>query len=156
MERETQFDSLKFCARNPRKFDSKAREGREKVQFSRILTSTIFTSSAQTIYALTMCYMTPTKPILFVCVFFFRSFALVEKSTLSLKGKIKVGAEKNLKKYIFFLEWPRARDEKSRLEFFHFIKKNRHSSGSAVVSCLRLFMVNSRTFSELLASVKKC
>lgn len=51
---------------------------------------------------------------------------------------------------LHFLEWPRARDEKSRLEFYFSISlQNRHSSGSAVVSCLRSLMVNSRTFGAL-------
>jgi hypothetical protein len=59
------------------------------------------------------------KSILFVSV-----FSLEGNIYAQLKGKFLLRAEMKSKKKIFFLEWPRARDEKkSRLEFFHFITK---------------------------------
>jgi hypothetical protein len=94
--------------------------------------------------SLPTCYMTSSKSAR--CVFL-RSFALhrsvgIEKNSKNTKKKIFS---------LYFLEWPRARDEKSRLEFYFSISlQNRHSSGSAVVSCLRSLLVNSRTFDALL------
>lgn len=92
---------------------------REKVQFSPF--AFLFNPP---IYALT-CYMIPLKAILFV--------SLSLEIRAQLKGKIKVEAEKNSKTQsffsLFFLEWPRARDEKSRgWNFFHFITSTEKKS----------------------------
>lgn len=105
---------------------SRERE-RAKVQFSRIAVQNLFSN------------FTPSRAILIdsTKAFFFcllsvsllsSSLSLTRKQIqihAQLKGKIKVRAEKNLNKIffsLFFLEWPRARDEKSRgWNFFHFI-----------------------------------
>lgn len=136
-------------ASNLRRSHKKKRKTNRERKCNSLKIAAFWIESSQQLYALT-CYMTPQRQRIFLLSISF-SRSLEIHAQLKGKEKIKVRAEKNLNKNIFslfFLEWPRARDEKSRgWNFFSFhYKYRRHSSGSAIVSCFQCFMANSRVF----------